>query len=289
VQTVVLGIVSGSLYALIALGVTLVYKCSKVLNFAQVEIGTLALYWTWWISERHGEPWALGALAAIAFAVAVSLGFERLVVRPMFGASRVSLAVATIGLLALLIGIEEALFAGTIEELPSPLGGRGLTVAGVVVSPVAGLSLAVSVAVALVLAAFLRGTDFGLGVLATADDPEAARLMGVSRAKVSAFTWATAGALSAVAALLLEPSIGALAPGVFSGGLFLGGFTAALVGGLTSLPGAFVGGLVVGVVEAEVKAHLVFAAAPSLQDLAMLLVVTLVLLLRPEGLLGRTR
>jgi branched-chain amino acid transport system permease protein len=283
-QTIILGLVSGTLYALIALGITLVYKSSRILNFAQAEVGTLALYWTWWIAGRNGQPWALGALAAIAFSLVVSLLFERFVIRPMFSASRVSLAVATIGLLALMIAVEEALFAGSIKEIPPPLSSGGFSVAGVVVSPSQELSLLVAVAIAVLLGAFLRFTDFGLGVLATADDPEAARLMGVSRARVS---WGTAGVLSALAALLVEPSIGALAPGVFSGGLFLGGFTAALLGGLTSLPGAFVGGIAVGIIEAEVKAHLVFVSAPALQDVAMLVIVTLVLLARPQGLLGR--
>jgi branched-chain amino acid transport system permease protein len=286
-QTIILGLVSGTLYALIALGITLVYKSSRILNFAQAEVGTLALYWTWWIAGRNGQPWALGALAAIAFSLVVSLLFERFVIRPMFSASRVSLAVATIGLLALMIAVEEALFAGSIKEIPPPLSSGGFSVAGVVVSPSQELSLLVAVAIAVLLGAFLRFTDFGLGVLATADDPEAARLMGVSRARVSVFTWGTAGVLSALAALLVEPSIGALAPGVFSGGLFLGGFTAALLGGLTSLPGAFVGGIAVGIIEAEVKAHLVFVSAPALQDVAMLVIVTLVLLARPQGLLGR--
>ena len=95
-----------------------------------------------------------------------------------------------------------------------------------------------------------------------------------------------AGALSAVAVLLIEPTVGVLAPGAFAG-LFIGGLTAALVGGLDSLPGAFVGGLVVGVAEAEVKAHVTIHAIPSFQTAAMLIIVLAVLLLRPRGILGQ--
>lgn len=285
--TVVLGVITGVIYALIAVGITLVYKSSRVLNFAQAEIGTLALYWTWWISGEHQLPWVLGALAAIAFAVAVGLLFERFVIRPIATASRVTLAVATIGLLALTGSIELALFAGSIKEIPDPLTSGGFRLAGVVVSPSQELALVVVAAIAVGLAAFLRFTDFGLGVLASADDPVAAQLMGVSRAKVNAFTWGVAGALSALAALLIEPTVGALAPGVFGGGLFIGGLTAALVGGLSSLTGAFAGGLVVGIIEAEIKAHLVYPSVPDLQYLVLLAVVVLVLVLRPQGLLGR--
>src|SRR5437764_627715 len=163
-ETIVLGLIAGVIYALIAVGITLVYKCSRVLNFAQAEIGTLALYWTWWISGDHQLPWAVGALVSIVFAVAVGLVFERFFIRP-------------------------------------------------------------------------------------------------------------------IAALLDEPTVGALAPGVFAG-LFIGGLTAALVGGLSSLPGAFAGGILVGLIEAEIKAHLVFASLPDLQYLAMLGMVLLVLLVR---------
>jgi len=285
VQPLVLGVIAGSIYALIALGITLVYKASRVLNFAQAEVGTLTLYATWWVTVRQHQSWWLGALASIAGAVVIGLVFERLVIRRMLTASRVTVAVATIGLFSLTIAVELTLFAGTIYILPPPISSGGVSVAGVYVNANQWLALGVVAVVAVALAAFLRYTDFGLAVLASADDPVAAQLMGAPRGRISAFTWGTAGALSALAVLLIEPTVGVLAPGAFNG-LFIGGLTAALVGGLTSLPGAFVGGLVVGVAEAEVKAHLVLQSIPSFQVTAMLIIVLLVLLLRPQGLLG---
>jgi branched-chain amino acid transport system permease protein len=285
VQPIVLGLIAGSIYALIALGITLVYKASRVLNFAQAEVGTLSLYATWWVTVKHHQPWIVGALASVLGAVAIGLLFERAVIRRMLTASRVTLAVATIGLFSLMIAIELAFFAGTIYIVPGPLTRGGVSIAGVYVNATQWLSLGVVAVVALALAAFLRYTDFGLAVMASADDPVGAQLMGAPRGRISAFTWGTAGALSALAVLLIEPTVGVLAPGAFNG-LFIGGLTAALVGGLTSLPGAFVGGLVVGIAEAEVKAHLVFTAVPSFQVTAMLIIVLAVLLLRPQGLLG---
>lgn len=285
-QTIVVGLIAGSIYALIALGISLVYKASRVLNFAQAEVGTLTLYLTWWLTARHGLPWAVGALASVLAATAIGLVFERLIIRPMSTAPRVSVAVATIGLFSLMIAVETALFAGTIYLLPPPISHGGARVAGVFVSASQWLALALVIAVAVALAAFLRFTDFGLMVQASADDPVAAQLMGGPRGRISAFTWGTSGALSAMAVLLIEPTVGVLSPGAFAG-LFVGGLTAALVGGLSSLPGAFVGGLLVGVAEAEVKAHLVLTAIPSFQTTAMLVIVLLVLLLRPQGLLGR--
>lgn len=285
-QTVILGVIAGSIYALIGAGITLVYKSSRVLNFAQAEIGTCALYATVWVTGEHHLPWAVGALAAVAVAVAIGLAFEWFIIRPMATASRVVVSVATIGLLLFLAALEAAWFGPAPRELPPPIAGLGVRIAGLVVSPSELLSLGVVAVVALALAAFLRFTDFGLAVLASADDAQAARLMGVPERRVAGFTWATAGALSAIATLLIEPTIGALAPGAFSG-LFIGGLTGALLGGLSSLPGAFVGGLLVGVAEAEVKAHIVTTALPDVASVGMLVIVLLVLLLRPQGLLGR--
>jgi branched-chain amino acid transport system permease protein len=286
VQPIVLGLIAGSIYALIAAGITLVYKASRVLNFAQAEVGTLSLYATWWVTVQHHQPWWLGALASIALATGIGLAFERGIIRPMLTASRVTVAVATIGLFSLMAAIEVEFFAGTIYIVPPPIAHGGVTIAGVYVNSSQWLALGVVAAIAGGLAAFLRFTDFGLAVQAAADDPVAAQLMGAPRGRISAFTWGMSGALSAIAVLLIEPTVGVLAPGAFNG-LFIGGLTAALVGGLTSLPGAFLGGLVVGIAEAEVKAHLVISTIPSFQTTALLIIVLAVLLFRPQGLLGR--
>lgn len=284
-QAIVLGLIAGSIYALIAAGITLVYKGSRVLNFAQAEVGTLTLYVTYWVSSKHHQPWILGALASVVAAIAIGLLFERVVIRPMLTAPRLTVAVATIGLFSFCLAVELGLFAGSVYLIPPPIAHGGVRLAGVFVSSSQWLALGVVAVVAAGLAAFLRFTDFGLAVQASADDPVAAQLMGTPRGRISAFTWGTAGGLSAIAVLLIEPTVGVLTPGAFAG-LFIGGLTAALVGGLTSLPGAFVGGLVVGIAEAEVKAHIVTSAIPSVQTTAMLVIVLAVLLLRPQGLLG---
>ena len=286
-QTIILGIINGSIYALIALGIALVYSGSRVLNFAQAEVGTLTLYATYWVTVTHHGPWWLGALASMAAATAIGLAFERFIVRKMLTASRVTVAVATIGLFSLMLAVEVQFWSGTIYILPKPISAGGFYLAGVFVTWNQLLAIGVVTAIASGLAAFLRFTDFGLAVKAAADDPVAAQLMGIPRGRVSAFTWGVAGALSAVAVLMIEPSVGALAPGAFSG-LFVGGLTAALVGGLSSLPGAIVGGLAVGVAEAEVKAHVTLSAIPSPSVAAMLVIVLGVLLVRPQGILGRS-
>jgi branched-chain amino acid transport system permease protein len=284
-QTLAFGFIAGGIYALIAAGIVLVYKGSRVLNFAQAEVGTLSLYAAWYISGDRKLPWVLGALAAIAVATIIGLLFERLAVRRMVEATRVAVAVATIGLLSLTLALENVVFGPTPRHIPPPISGIGIHVADVFVSPSQLLAALVVVIIALALTAFFKYTDFGLGVLASAQDPVAARLAGISQRRVSAFIWGTAGALSAIAALLIEPTVGVLAPGAL-GGLFLGGLTAALVGGLNSLPGAFVGGLVVGTIEAFVKAYLVTLPIPGVNIVGLFALIAVVLLFRPHGLLG---
>jgi branched-chain amino acid transport system permease protein len=259
-----------------------------VLNFAQGELGTFALFVTWWLIVRQGQPWAVGAAGGLAAAVVIALGFERLVVRRMAEASRLSVAVATVGLFGLLIALEATLFSESLLILRPPLRGLGPRVAGFYVSPTHMIALAAVAAIGVALAAFLRYTDFGLGVLAASEDPSTVRLMGVRLSRVSAFTWGISGAVGAIAAILIEPIIGAFSPG-FMTQFFVRGLAAALVGGMTSLTGAFVGGVAVGLIEAIVGRFFVQAQVPGIGSVTILAVIVAVLLLRPGGVFSGPR
>jgi branched-chain amino acid transport system permease protein len=285
-QSLVVGIVSGGIYGLMAVGLVLVFKGSRVLNFAQVEVGTLSLYAAYIVTTQHHAPWIVGAGAAVVLATAIGLVFERLIVRPMGDAPRMTVTVATVGLLSLMLALEAVYFGPSPRLLRPPIGGLGTKVFGVYVSPTQWLSLGVVVAVAVGLAIFLRATDFGLGVLAAAEDPTAVRLVGVRLSRVSAFVWGASAALSAVAALLIEPTVGVIAPGALAG-LFASGLAAAFIGGITSLPGAFVGGLVMGIAEAMANHFVVASTIPGVSVLVILGAILFVLLARPQGLLGK--
>lgn len=285
-QIVVLGIISGSIYGLLALGLVLVYKGSRVLNFAQAEIGTLSLYAAYEVTTERQHPYVVGALAAVGLAVLIGGIFERLIVRPMGDAPRLTVTVSTIGLLTAVLALESLRYGPSPRLLDPPLSGDGMEIAGVVVSPTQQLSVVVVLVIAVALGAFLRHTDFGLGVLGAAQDPTAVRLVGVRLSRVAMFTWGVASALSAVAALLIEPTVGVIAPGAL-GGLFVSALAAALIGGLDSLPGAFVGGLVVGVGEAEIRNVFAGSSIPNVAALAVLVAIVAILLIRPQGLLGR--
>jgi len=284
--TLVTGVVVGGIYGLLALGIVLVYKGTRVLNFAQGEIGTFALFVTWWITTRFEQPWIVGALGGIAAAVLISLAFERAVVRRMTEAPRLSVAVATIGLLFALITGSILLFSQEAVVLAAPISGLGPRLFGYYVGPMQIAGLIAVATIGFGLGGFLKRTDFGLGVLAAAQDPTMVRLVGVRLSRVSAFTWGLAGALGAVAALLIQPGLGAFGPG-FMTVLFIKALAAALLGGLTSLPGAFVGGIGVGVTEALVDRAFVGTTFPGIDAVTVMTIIVAVLLFRPDGLLGR--
>jgi branched-chain amino acid transport system permease protein len=287
-QVLVLGLIAGGIYGLFAVGIVLVYRGSGSLNFAQGEIGTLSLFVAWFLVTAHHLPWVVGAIAAVAVAGAIGAGFEVLVVRPMVDANRLSVAVATIGLLSFLLAGELRTYTASPRILAAPIKGIGPSVFGVHVSPTQILALVMTAAVALGLALLLKRTDFGLGVLAAAQDPTATRLVGVPLARVSAFVWGAGAAVSALGALLIEPTVGVFAPG-FASQLFLKGLAAAIVGGLTSLPGAFVGGITVGVLEAAATRWIRPEGLPGIADLTIFVIVLGVLLVRPKGLLSGLR
>lgn len=288
-QVLVIGVVTGTIYGLFALGITLVYRGTRSVNFAQGELGTFSLYVAYLVTEEWGLPWIVGAIAAIAVAALIAIGYERFIVHRI-GASTTSVTVASVGLLSLLLAVEFKMFGASPRTVDAPISGSGLRLAGTTILPHELLAIALTAAIAIGLTRVLRQTDLGLGVLATAHDQDAARLMGVPARRVAAFVWGTAGALAALAALFIEPSIHVFAPG-FASELFLKGLAAAVVGGLANLNGAFIGGLIVGILEASALRIFDDVSLPGINFITYLVILLVVLLWRPEGVLrarGRT-
>jgi branched-chain amino acid transport system permease protein len=284
-QAFVVGLVTGGIYGLYALGLVLVYRGSGVLNFAQAELGTFAIFVAYEVIVVHHQPWLVGATAAVLVSLALGLAFERLAVWPLRAAPRITVAVGTIAMLSLLIALELTIFGATPRLLDPPIAGVGVRVFDVIVTPTQMLSLLLVAVIGGGLAAFLRYTDFGLSVQAAAQDQEAVRFLGIRLARVSIFTWGLAAVLSALAALLIQPTVGVISASAF-GAIFIKAIGAALIGGLASMPGAFAGGLVVGVAEAEIRHLTVSSSLTGLPELVIFFAVVAVLVLRPQGLLG---
>ncbi len=295
-QPLVLGIIEGSVYGLIALGLVLLYKSNRIFNFAQAEFGTIAALTAYfgYAGKLFGIPWHMPWLVAVL--VGIVLGTlsavltERLIIRPLFRQPKVILVVATVGVLLASIAIENLVFpTKEIASLPSvtqvglkdPAFRAGF--AGYNVSWEQVLTLVVLVVMALAAVAFFRYSRQGTAILAVSQEPTAASTVGISISRVSLLTWTLAGFIGSVAGIVSIGGSELLVPGVMTGTTLVGGITAAVLGGVTSMPGAFLGGLLVGFVH---QFTLVFFSFPGAQNVFVGILLLLVLLAFPKGLLG---
>ncbi|MBI4729210.1 MAG: branched-chain amino acid ABC transporter permease [Acidobacteria bacterium] len=283
VAAILAGIPDGAVFGLVALGIVLVYKATRVLNFAQAEIGTVAIYLTWWLQVGAGIPTPLAVLVALVAAALLGAATER-ALRPLADAPRLTVTVATLGVSAFLGALQFVIWGPFPRIPPRLVSGTPFVISRIPFPAGRLLALVVTAALGVGLYLILKRTLFGLGVLAAAQDTTALRLMGLPFGLVSSFTWAVGAVLAALAGIILAPTIGSFHP-FFMTLMVIPSLTAALIGGLTSLPGALVGGLVVGVVW-NLAQFLFGAAVPGAEFVAAFGLVVLVLMIRPQGLLG---
>lgn len=275
----VIGIFTGASYALLTVAFVLVYKGTRIFNLAQGEIGGVGVYVAW--SLLGTMPVLLASLVGMAAAAALGLVIELGLVRRLVNRTPLAALAAMLGVALVLAYGEEELFGLNVKTFPSPVGLAQVHVGSVLVTAPRIAALVCAAGLALGLAFFLRRTRFGLQVEAATSDPVLARLSGVPVERVRAFVWALGGAVSALAAILLA-TFSTFYP--LSTTLWLvPAMVAALLGGLTSLPGAFVAGLAIGVVESLTVWRTSIGGAA---DAAMLVLLLVGLLLRPQGVFG---
>lgn len=280
VQFLVSGLTVGAVYALVALGFTLIYNASEVVNFAQGEFVMLGGMVTVF-AVAAGVPLLLAALLAIAVAVAAGLLLHRLAIEPARGASAVTLIIITIGAGIFLRGIAQIVFDKRFHQLPGFSGDAPVPVLGAALLPQSFWVLGGAVVVFVGLWAFLERTLAGRAVLATAANRLAARLVGIDTSRVLALAFGVSAAIGAVAGILVTPitltsyDVGTL--------LALKGFAAAMLGGMGNPFGAVVGGLLLGLLEALAAGYV----SSGYKDAVAFLVILAVLFAMPRGLFGR--
>lgn len=280
-QYVANGFAVGSLYSLVAVGIVLLYRSSRVLNFAHGDLATLGVFLAFG-ALQVGWPYSAALAAGVAGTALVSAAFYRILIKPVRQGTVLSPVITTLGLALFLSGLMVWIWGTDTKVFPFPLSEvRVYRLGGVVVSELTVGSLAVGLLLVGGLSLLVQKTRLGLAMRAVAQNPEAAQLLGVPAGRVLAATWAVAGALGAAAGMLLAPAV--LLDPFMMLDPFLKGFAAAVLGGMDSLPGAVVGGVLLGVAES------VFAGYVSVKYKATLafVVIVAVLLARPEGLLGR--
>ncbi|MEX2393871.1 MAG: branched-chain amino acid ABC transporter permease [Actinomycetota bacterium] len=286
-QALVIGLINGAMYGLVALGLVLIYKSSGIFNFAQGEFGTVAIYVMWMLLERD-VPYVFSVIIALVIAVAIGLGTERLIIRPLYSSPRVIVLVATAGVALLMIGLEFWIGGPLLRTVsPALMRTDRLSIFGVLVSDQRMLLVLVLLGFGIGLAYFFTRTSLGLALLGVAQEPTATELVGISTKQLAALIWGMAALLGGLAGILNAPISGTFGPGFMTLSVLIPAFTAAILGGMNSLPGAFLGGALVGVAESIALKSSAFASIPSPDTLVVFLILIVVLMARPQGLLGR--
>jgi branched-chain amino acid transport system permease protein len=280
VQFLVSGLTIGAVYALVALGFTLIYNASDVVNFAQGEFVMLGGMVTVFLSAA-GVPLPLAALMAVIVAIVVGILLYWMAIQPARDASPVTLIIITIGASILLRGVAQLLFDKQFHKLPSISGDAPIHILGAAVQSQSFWVLGGTAVIVLLLYLFLEHTLLGKAVLATAANRLAARLVGVNTATVMTLAFGGSAAIGAVAGILITPitltsyDVGTL--------LALKGFAAAMLGGVGNPLGAVAGGLLLGLLESFATGYI----SSAYKDAIAFIVILIVLFAAPRGLFGR--
>lgn len=275
------GLSLGAIYALIALGYTMVYGIAKMLNFAHgdiIMVGAYAIF----VSLSIGKFWAL--LISVIICTAAGVLMEKLAYKPLRGASPLAVLITAIGVSYFLQSIAQIIFGAKAQTVN--MGTFGTINAGSVKISISSLiTLVIGAIIMAGLTLFVKKTNTGRAMLAVSEDRGAAQLMGINVNKIITITFAIGSALAACASIFYlmqipstEPTLGSM-PGIKA-------FTAAVIGGIGSIPGAMIGGILLGVIE---KVCLSFPALSAYTTAVEFSLLILILLVRPIGLLGKKR
>ena len=281
-QQLVNGVQIGSVYALVAIGYTMVYGIAKMINFAHGDIIMVGSYVALLFFQSSGLP-VWGVIAATA-AVSAVLGvtIERLAYKPLRGGSRMSALITTIGVSLMLQNGFLLIFGSSPKPFPNHFTGEGFTLGGVTVSRLTAITLVVTVVLMVLLTLFVNRTRVGKAMRAVSEDQGAAQLMGINIDTSISITFAIGSALAAVAAVLYSSTYPLINP--YMGSMLgLRAFIAAVIGGIGVIPGAMIGGFIIGIAEALIKRYISSAMA----DAIVFGVLVVVLLVKPSGLLGK--
>lgn len=278
------GISLGSIYAIIALGYTMVYGIAKMLNFAHGDVIMIGSYVCFTVISTWGGNTAYGIVAAVVMCTLLGIIIERLAYKPLRKATPLAVLITAIGVSYLLQNVALLIFGSSpvsfssVVNIPSlKLAGGKLTITGVTI-----VTIITSVIIMICLTAFVKKTKSGRAMVAVSEDRGAAQLMGVNVDGTISLTFAIGSALAAIAGVLLCSAQPTLAPttGAMPG---IKAFVAAVFGGIGSIPGAMIGGVLLGVIENLSKAYI----SSQMADAIVFAILIIVLLVKPTGILGK--
>ena len=278
------GISLGSIYAIIALGYTMVYGIARMLNFAHGDIIMVGGFAVFTIVSTLGlSPW-LGLLVAVAICTVLGIVIEKVAYCPLRGASSLAVLITASGVSYLLQNVALLIFGSNARQFTSIINLPNLKLADgrLTISAVTIVTIITCIVIMVGLTAFINKTRIGQAMLAVSEDTGAATLMGINVNKTISITFAIGSALAAIAGALLCSAYPSLTP--YTGSMpGIKAFVAAVFGGIGSIPGALIGGVILGVIENLTKAYI----SSQLSDAVVFSVLIIVLLVRPTGILGK--
>ena len=282
VQTLISGLSLGSIYALIALGYTMVYGIAKMLNFAHGDVIMFGAYAVIVAVAQLGLPPVLAILIAIVLCAVLGVVIERLAYKPLRQAQPLTVLITAIGVSYLLQNLALLIFGSEQKAFPTIINLGVIYLGPVAVDGITLLTLVLTAVIMIVLTLFINKTKLGKAMRAVSEDKEAAGLMGISTNRTITITFAIGSALAAIASIFygatyvyIKPTTGAM-PGIKA-------FTAAVFGGIGSIPGAMLGGVLLGLIEQFSKTYISTLWA----DAIVFGVLVIVLVVKPTGLLGK--
>ena len=275
------GLNIGSIYALIALGYTMVYGIAKLINFAHGDVIMVGAYISF-ISMKFGLPWWLAVIISIVACAALGVVMEKVAYKPLRNASRISLLITAIGISYLLQNLFQLIFGANPQPYHAFITLPALNLGGISIQANYYITFSVSVVLMILLTLFVNKTTMGKAMRAVSEDEGAAKLMGINVDTTISLTFAIGCALAAIAGILyancypmINPTLGSL-PGIKA-------FIAAVLGGIGSIPGAVIGAFILGMVEAMTKAYI----SSQLTDTIVFAILILMLVFKPAGILGK--
>lgn len=277
-QLIFNGIVTGSLYALAALGLVLIFKTSDIVNFAQGEMAMFFTFIAFTLLSRS-MPYFVAFILTLIFAGVMGFIIQRTIIRPL-GSALISAMIATLGLIMIVNGLAGNIFGFDVTAFPKMINAENVKIGSVTVDLNSLIVIIITIAIMMVLFYYFKYTMSGLALRAAAQDPKAAKLMGISVERVITLTWIISAMLAGITGILVAPTTN-LSVGMMAD-VHLKSFCAAVLGGFNSFIGPLVGGLVLGVSE-NLFGKFVSISWKSVFTFALIIVM---LVIKPNGLVG---
>ena len=284
VQLLVNGLIVGTLYGVVAMSFVLIYKATQVVNFAQGEFLLIGAWVCWWLLTKYQLPFYLGMPITLAFMLIFGVALQVVVLRPMIGEPIISVIMVTIGLSTVFQAAMKWIFGTNLQPFPPVFTTQTVSILGLQIQTVYLMSLAVSLAMMAGMAWFFRSSKYGLAMRATAFNQQVAQSLGVPVKTVFAMAWAISAVVSAVAGVVVAV-VNGVSAGLSAYGIKV--FPAVILGGLDSIAGAVIGGVIIGLLEN--LAHFVdseYLHWGNLYEIAPFYVLILILMIKPYGLFG---